>query len=372
MNETGRLRSSQLLSLSALALLSPALRLVPGAAAKTAGKAAWLSAPAALPFVLLYFLFLWLFLSKRQPEEGLGELCLRCLGRRAGRFFLLLLGLWLLLYCGFHLRAGAERYLLTVFPHSGSAPFVLTLALLALWAVLGPLRSIGRLSRMLAPPLFALLLFLLLSALPKVDAARLLPLTVYDLPQVLRGALPAGEILALGLLCPCFFLDRTEPLRPLRVLGLLGALSLLLTLLSAAVLGSFGAALTARLRLPFFTLLRNLVFFRSLERMEALAVSLWLFPDLLMACLLLLAATRCLRLAFALPLLPASAPRLSLAGGRWLLPLCVLLAAGLGLLLAPDARSFSRWSEELIPRVNLGAAACFPLAALAGKWKKTL
>ena len=366
------LRAQQLLSLPLLALLSPALRLIPGSPAAAAGRAAWLSPLAALPILLLYLGFLCLFCGRRGPEEGLAELCLRCLGQRAGRIFLLFAGLWLLLFAGFSLRAGAERCLLTVFPHASPAVFVLPLALLALWAALGKLRSVGRLARMLLAPLGVLLLVLLLAALPDLHAGNLLPVTLYELPAALRGSPPVLEIAGILLLCPCFFLDRAESLSFRgAALSLAGALALL-TLLSAAVLGNFGAALTQKLRLPFFTLVRNLVFFRSLERVEALTVSLWVFPDLVLETLLLRAAVRCLRAAFGSSGTMPEEPRLSLRGGRWLLPLAALAAAGIALTLAPDARSFARWSDELIPAWNLVFLALFPPVALIGKLRKKI
>ena len=143
-------------------------------------------------------------------------------------------------------------------------------------------------------------------------------------------------------------------------------------LLSAAVLGNFGAALTQKLRLPFFMLVRNLVFFRSLERVEALTVSLWIFPDLVLETMLLRAAVRCLRGAFAIPGEMAEDSRFSLRGGRWLLVLAALAAAGIALTIAPDARSFARWSDERIPVWNLAYLAAFPPVALIGRLRKKL
>ena len=62
-------------------------------------------------------------------------------------------------------------------------------------------------------------------------------------------------------------------------------LSALLTLLAIAVTGSFGHELTAELSRPFFVLVRTLRLFNTLERMEALVVMLWIFPDFLAASL---------------------------------------------------------------------------------------
>ena len=101
----------QLRSLLTAALLSPCTRLIPGSAAALGGRTAWAGPLLALPPLLLFGWCTCLLRSRLKPGEGLPELALRRLGRNTGRAVLLLLGGWLLLYCGFTLRVGAERLL---------------------------------------------------------------------------------------------------------------------------------------------------------------------------------------------------------------------------------------------------------------------
>lgn len=114
-----------------------------------------------------------------------------------------------------------------------------------------------------------------------------------------------------------------------------------------------GAELAASLSRPFFVLVRTLVFFRTVERVEALVVMLWIFPDFLMAALYLWAGRQ------ALGLLPAGkqlGPRRfgpaedTARGLTWV---CGAAVIGLGLVLAPDSGSLERWSRTLIPAINL-------------------
>ena len=74
----------------------------------------------------------------------------------------------------------------------------------------------------------------------------------------------------------------------------------LLCLLITTITGMFGAELTTKMTRPFFVMVRNLVFFRTVERVEALVAMLWLFPDFLLVSLLLWSAQYCLRLIFKL------------------------------------------------------------------------
>ena len=371
--ETFNLR--QLLSLCTLLLLVPALRLIPAAAAGAAGKAAWLSALTALPVALLYLRFLHRFLSARREGEGLAELSLRCLGGKLGPAVLILLAAWLLLYGGFVLRSSADRYVVTIFPHSSPAVFSVTLGLLALLGALGQARTLVRAARMLLPLLGLVLLVVLLFGLLSVDKANLLPLTVYDGAGVLRGALPAVNVLIFALYGAGFLLKDLpgEPL-DLRLSSFwLLRICLLLTLLSAAVIGSFGAEICVRLTQPFFTLARNLIFFRSLERAEALVVTFWIFPDFLLSSVLLYTAQHCLCLALGLTQSGPETRRWDLRKGRWIIPLCGATLIVLALLLAPDTTSLQLWSERLIPLCNLAVAfVLLPAVYVIGRQKKRI
>ena len=152
----------------------------------------------------------------------------------------------------------------------------------------------------------------------------------------------------------------------------LSGMSLLLTEICAAVLGCFGAEITERLTLPFFTLVRNLVFFRSLERMEALVVSLWLFPDYLLSALTLFCAQHSLRLVLGAEPGYRGEGALDMSRGRWLIWLGTALAIGAGLLMAPTAANLTRWSERIVPVGQSAAALSVPIIYMVGKGKRRL
>ncbi len=350
MNRTDPFPQRQLRWLCALALLSPVLRLVPGVAAEIAGQAAWLGPLTALGPLLLYA---WVLSRlRRGRRESLPELTLSALGPGLGRAVLGLLGGWLLLYCGFTLRAGAERFLVTVYPRATPAFFVVSMGLLALLAALGPLRSLLRVARMIAPVLLGALGLILLASLRGLEPSELLPVTPADAPALLGAGIPALDLGCFGLAALCFFRQEEEA-SPFRQTALwLGVGMLGLTALGGAIQGHFGPSLSARLSAPFFTLVRNLVFFRSLERMEALVVGLWIFPDFLLTGLSLQAAQRCLRLACGFA--PQEGERRGdLSNGRWLIWLAGAAAIALGLLIAPVPEAMLLWSRRVIPAGSL-------------------
>ncbi|MBQ3011896.1 MAG: spore gernimation protein, partial [Oscillospiraceae bacterium] len=89
------LSSKQLMALSFVSLLSPFLRLIPGAVTSAAGSASWVSAAlSAVPISLLSTLLTALF--RQFPKDtGLAEAVLKLLGRFPGSLLLSLWALWL-------------------------------------------------------------------------------------------------------------------------------------------------------------------------------------------------------------------------------------------------------------------------------------
>ena len=357
---------TQLLTLGTVVALTPALRLFSGQSAALAGRAAWLSPAAALPLGLAWLFLLSRLLRLRQRGESLPELTLRLLGKPAGSAVVMGLSLWALLYAAFVLRAGTDRLVGTIYPRSSPWVFTLVMGALAAAGALARPRSLVRMARLLRPLLLGILGLLFVFALPGVRVDNLWPLTASDLLPAVKGALPALDILSGAAFSLCFLVGGTEPtpgrFRALAVWAV--GLCTILTGLALAVTGSFGAELASTLARPFFALVRTLVFFRTVERVEALVVTLWIFPDFLCASLFLRAGQSCLRL-----LLGQTAQwQARVSFGRWILPLCTAGVTGLALLIAPQPQQLERWSCQLIPAINL--AVCFtliPILYIVGK-----
>jgi len=344
----------QLFSLGAVVALVPTLRLFPSQTALVAGRGAWLTPLLALPLLLLWAWGMSKLLDARQAGETFPALLLRLSGR-GGRTVLALLGLWALFYTAFVLRSGADRLVGTVYPGASPAVFAQAMGLLALWAALSTPRALVRAGRMLLPLLMGALLLLLGFAAFSADTDNLLPLGPEHLLPALQGAVVPLDVLTGAGTALCFLAGglRTgaKPLFPALAVWSLG-LSALLMGLSAAVTGVFGAALAASLSRPFFVLVRTLVFFRTVERVEALVVMLWVFPDFLTAALFLWTAQDSLRRLLGYRPDTARHPRFDFTGGRWLIWVCGAAATLGGMLLAPDPAALERWSTVYVPALN--------------------
>ena len=352
---------NQLMVLASVIILAPALRLFPAASAATAGHAAWVSAFVALPPLLLFLLFICRVMNGRNEGEGLAELMLRRTGPALGRLFLLITALWLLLYGGFSLRAGANRLITTVYPTSSPVFFSVSICLLGLLASLGSFRSIARFAKLTAPAVFGILFLVLLFSLFTIDPTNLMTVTAYELPKIALGALPAVDVVAFVLYGVCFSEGMTKKISSrYRYFSLwTAAMLLLLFLLCLTIIGNFGAELTARLTRPFFSLARNLVFSGNVERIEALVVSLWVFPDFLLFSVVLSAAARCLRLIFGYPTEYRGERLFDFSGGRYMIWLCAGVSLTCAVFLGQTPDALLRWSLEIIPALNMSYAFGF-------------
>lgn len=367
---------NQLLALCSVTLLVPALRLVPSLTANLGGRAAWLAVPVAsiLP-LLAYIFFIGRFMSRRERGEGMAELIMRCLGDGTGHAALIIFALWMLLYAGFILRSGAERMVTMIYPDSSPVVFSVLTGLISVIAALGPARSLMRFAKLVQPVVLGTLGLFMLFALTSVDYKNLVPVTFSDTVPTLYASLPIIDAVGVVLCFSCFLEGECEnqPQRFKSYALWLIPMLVIFMLLSITVIGRFGAELTALLTFPFFTLVRNLVFFNALERLEALIVSLWLFPDFLLVSALLYSSQQCLRCAMGKKAEYSGERRFDLSRGRWVIPICGVLSITAAILIAPDAASMTQWSERTVPIMNLAISfALVPLIYIIGKLRKKI
>ena len=375
MNRDYSYNRRQLLYACLVMLLSPALRLVPARSAALAGRSAWLSVAAALPILLIYALFLCRLSEKIGSGEGAEVLIRRCLGEKLGKLVLFITVLWLLVYCGFILRSGAERMISTVYNDASPGVFVIVMAVLGLLAALTSERTILRSAKLMVPPVLGVLGLVLAAAIPGIKSENLLPLNSFEVLYSFKGAVVTVDVAVLPMVLTLFLADeKSSPDGQFTALALwLAGISVLLFIMELCIIGSFGAPLTAELRQPFFVLVRNLVLFGSLERIEALVVSLWVFSDFILVAVCLSAAQRLLRGLTGKRSGYAGEKMFEMKNGRWMIWLCAVSAAVFALVFAPDGESMALWSETVIPVANLAFSfGVLPVIYIVGKLRKKI
>lgn len=351
--ETQGITRRQLSAVAFVAALTPATRILPGYCAAVSGRAAWLCPLAALPGALLIAACICAVMRRRAPGEGLAAVALRLLGRPLGGALLVLYSLWLVFYAAFSLRSASARFTVAIYPGTDPWPFIAVGAVISLVAALGKVRALGRSAEIFKALLVLALALILLMGFSQLNIDSLTPVTAADALPVLAGAPPALGILGL-LLVNTAFIESDSPVLPGRwrvSARWCAAMAVLISLIIAVTLGSFGAELTAHFDLPFFTFLKNISVSGIAERVEALITAFWVFSDFVMCSLSLIAASDSIRLVAGLPEHPEGAGVLS--RGRWLTWLCAAAAAVAAAVMAPTDFALARYSERIVPALNL-------------------
>lgn len=374
MKQNEKFERRQLLSLGLVIMLAPALRIFPAETAALAGSALWLCPLAAAPLLIAYMLFLTKLMACRNDGENFQELVQRALGPKLGKAALAMMSIWALVYSAFILRAGVDRLIITTYPNSSPSSFTVIMGMLALAAALSTPRALVRTARMVRPVVLGVLLLLFLFSCFSIDINNLRPVTGTDLVPTLMGSAVSIDIVCCSAMAMCLVMGsctkRKDDFRHY-CLWTSEAL-LLLTLLGIAVVGTFGPELSSRLTRPFFVLVKNMVFFRTVERVEALVVMLWIFPDFLLTSVFLWAGQYSLRLMLGFDA-KYNGCTLDFTNGRFIIWLSATAVTLLALYIAPDALSLEMWSSLIVPAMNLSFAFLFfPIIYVIGKEKKRL
>lgn len=352
--EQDRISTRQLGALLWAGLMAPAAELLPAVTLPLAGRAAWLSALAALPVVLLIG---WGLARLDLHRGGLAGAVCREMGPWAGKGVLLFYIVWGELLLALRLRLCAQR-LLTAGERDGSLWFFLpAAAALVLWMARGKLSAFARAGQVFLAVLLTAAAAVLLLSLPQTKGEHLLPLWWGDLPNAVRAAVPVLGVLGYGMFAG-FLVGDLEAARPGRngwILWSAGGCCLL-ALSQAVVIGNLGPALAKRLDDPFFALAKSIGVEGAFQRVESIIAAVWTFADLTLMGLLAFAVWRAA--AGVIPRLRQK-PAVTAA---------VLTAVVLGVAAFPDGISAERAGRGIALWGNLIAGVGIPALVVLISW----
>ena len=348
----------QVLTLLFSALLSPAIRLLPGRTAEAAGTAGWLSSLAALPVLLglCWVLFALLRPAGETPPDGLAGVMVEVFGRPVGKTLCVLYLVWgVFLLCA-NTRLVALRFLSTSYRNAPLGLFIVVLLAVTLWLTLKPVRVLARVGEIfylaLAIGLGAALLFGALQIRPR----NVLPVWVEDVPGILSGVVPVLGLLGYAVFA-AFLTGHVRPRGGDRrhLLRWAALFCVVLTALQLVCLGSFGPGLTVRMESPFFMMVKGIGVEGTFQRVESLFISLWVLSDLALLAFLTGACASLAKATFAYK------------DRRWGAPV-ILVAALLGaLLLFPDVFLLDKITRWIILPGNLIFGFLLPALTLLTK-----
>lgn len=331
--------------------LSAAIRTLPIVSGQYAKQAAFLVPAAGF---LLYLLTVECLrrLFRDRDRLDLADALLSVLGPVPGRILLGLAALWFTFQAALYSRQYSIQLTSTVFPNVREPVFLLLLLLPIAAVMTRGVCVLARMNRFVVTFVLSTLALVILGLLRYVEPAHLLPITPDLLPGVGRGAFSAGGhwIFVLTPFLAAPFVRGGEDFH--RVLSLRTGLLLLAvgTLIVTVTVGSLSAPMTNHLSLPFLFAVKQIEIASSLQKAEAMIITIWVLSDFVHICLCAMAGLRLLRMA------------LGIREGRAPIPLYLTLIYLLALLLTTASMELTYLTVRLF----------LPLAAILGLTLVTL
>lgn len=356
--------SRQLMTLSFVSMLSPFLRLIPGAVTSVSGSASWVSSALSIVPIFLLSTALTALLRQFPNGTGLSTAVLKTMGRFPGSLILSLWALWLVFHSGFLLCSGADRFIATIYPGVRPTVFIWVTAGLCVIAALGSIKSIARTSEIFRPLLLFVILLVLFFTIRETEPTFLLPVTTSQTPEILKGVPIAAEAASVILVNSAFLAKCIAPEnKPRSRTPWLFGVTILGVLFCITAVGSLGKTYVSALSYPFFIMARDLSILSGVERIESLVVGLWLLPDFVLITVELMIAADTM-------LLITNQHSSGNAHTAWVL-IGSAIAVFFAFRIAPNSESLIQWSEKIIPAIHLGwAYLVVPFILLISKLRK--
>ncbi|KJS15620.1 MAG: hypothetical protein VR69_12555 [Peptococcaceae bacterium BRH_c4b] len=356
MLEQGKISCAQAFYLLVNMVSSTAALFLPAIVTREAGRDAWL-APVLATIPGIYLALVIGALGKRFPGQTLIQYLQSALGTWPGRLAGVLYIFYFLHTNAIIIREFGELMVGLVLPGTPLPVMHGVMLLLCAWAIRGGLEVLARTLELTVPLIIFLYSTIIILTANQMNFYNLAPVLENGILPVIRGSLaPAGwwgEIILLAMFLP--YLTKPGEGRRCAILAVV-AIGLILTYGAVANILVFGSATVSRMTFPTFSLIREISLAGFLERIESLAVAIWvigLFGKIaLFYYAAVLGAAQLANLRTYRPLvLPVGV--LLVALSILVVPSSVELVAHIAKVWPPFAYVF----EYLIPTVLLGLAA---------------
>ena len=275
---TNKITHRQLMALAFVSLLSPIVRVVPDSSVVFGGKAAWLSPIVTVIPVLLLFWLIQKLMKNRAPGEGLSHVILKAFGPILGRVITVIFILWLTFYTGFVLRTAVERLLSTVYTNSNGTAFTLVILLTACIAASGQLKSLARTAQVFVPVITVIVIVVFVLLVTDIKPENLLPVTYYDIDDILLGSIHMINSVVVFAYYT-FLYGNVQDNSQKKGIGYIIGLLVFIAGIIICTIGVLSVDIARSLQSPFFTMIKNIEFFKVLERIDAIVITLWVVSD---------------------------------------------------------------------------------------------
>lgn len=276
MNSSDKISGYQISLLFFTFIVSTLILSVPGIMVSFAKQNAWLSIIlASLPAIVN--IYVMTALARRYPGQSIMQYATAICGKWAGK----LVGCFFIYYLFFFISSTVNEHarFLNTNLLMQTPPIVLMTTLLFICglAVLAGVETIGRCNEVIFLIIITLLIPIFIFSLRNADPARLTPVLAEGLGPVIRGSVVPSAWMSqfyfLGWFLP-HLNEKPQHVRKklLTALGGIVVLIMVIDLLTIMVLGP----ITPRMKFPFLDVIKYTDIIGPLERLEAIAITIWI------------------------------------------------------------------------------------------------
>lgn len=275
MLEGGKISARQMILLIFVSRVIYWITSLPVLLAPPANQDVWIDLWMAVPIYWIVALPFY-FLAKRFPQRTFYEYTQAITGK-AGLWLGILYILFLLHITALTLTNFSEFFTTAVMHETPSLFFVISLTLIAAYAVYHGIEVLGRLSEFIAPIIIIAIIGVVLLLVKDMDLKELTPILEKGIfPSIFTGLSPVGqtiEIIEIAIILP--FLN---DLRKTKMVFIYTPLLLVffLFILTFAELTILGDDLARTFTYPFYTIIRLIHVGDFLERIESFHVTIWI------------------------------------------------------------------------------------------------
>lgn len=258
---------------------SAAIRIFPSYAAKTAGRAGWLSPVAAiLPFICLVIIVQALFKDDR--DANLSDIIRKYLGKIFGSAVIALYLLWMLVIVGIFTRNFAERFLSSLLPNTPMNFFTVTILIIVYFTLRNGIIYISRTAEFLFLILSLIFVVLFVLTTPNFEVINLFPVTYHDALPLIKSSYSNFGIWSIFTFV-FFFGDKINDKEHIKRYGLqsLAYLVIMTMMLLIQTIGVYGYSVIERVPMAYAFVVKSISVLETIERIESIAVVSWVIAD---------------------------------------------------------------------------------------------
>ena len=187
-----KLNSMQMMTLISAGTLGVDILTVPRRMVESSGQDAWISILLGGLLTLIFGTLAYI-LAVQYPDKDFPEILISIGGKFFGRLMLLIVAIYVLLYLGLSIKIFVQALLVFLLDKTPVFILMLLMNLVAGYAVVKGLETIGRVVDILFPLTIFTIFFVMLLALPQADPIRLKPILYNNDKNVLKSIIPAAQ-----------------------------------------------------------------------------------------------------------------------------------------------------------------------------------